>query len=237
MRRASRAPPWRRRSRRRAVAAPFPGAVVLRFASSVTGCCPTSGLCQPTLARRSILRVVPSSTGATRDRARPQLEVDDPPSRVRRGTPTTPWPTSRASPGARSIRTRHLDICHEPLGRALARRVHRSPGRDAILGTARICGRPTGPRTGRRRPSRPSRHRSASSGTSKINSCTDWTPWRRVSRSWSGRPKCDVGRVDIVGRGADGATGVPHAALPIPNLALRRYRIQLTLEDAGHSEL
>ena len=89
--------------------------------------------------------------------------------------------------------------------------------------------------------------------------------------------KCDVGRVDIVGRGADGATvvvelkvgeakdsaigqiarymgwqqhqgagtvrgilvasdfpeGVQHAALAIPNLALRRYRIQLTFDDAS----
>ena len=89
---------------------------------------------------------------------------------------------------------------------------------------------------------------------------------------------CDVGRVDIVGRGADGATvvvelkvgeakdsaigqiarymgwhqqhrgtatvrgilvaadfpeGVQHAAVAIPNLALRRYRIQLTFEDAS----
>ena len=94
--------------------------------------------------------------------------------------------------------------------------------------------------------------------------------------------KCDVGRVDIVGRGADGATvvvelkvgeakdsaigqiarymgwhrqhqaaetvrgilvasdfpeGVQHAALAIPNLALRRYRIQLAFEDAGLSGL
>ncbi len=94
--------------------------------------------------------------------------------------------------------------------------------------------------------------------------------------------KCDVGRVDIVGRGADGATvvvelkvgeakdsaigqiarymgwhqqhqsaktvrgilvasdfpeGVQHAALAIPNLALRRYRIQLTFEDASLSGL
>ena len=93
--------------------------------------------------------------------------------------------------------------------------------------------------------------------------------------------KCDVGRVDIVGRGADGATvvvelkvgeakdsaigqiarymgwhqrhqgagtvrgilvasdspeGVQHAALAIPNLALRRYRIQLTFDDASLSE-
>ena len=93
---------------------------------------------------------------------------------------------------------------------------------------------------------------------------------------------CDVGRVDIVGRGADGATvvvelkvgeakdsaigqiarymgwhqqhkgtgtvrgilvasdfpeGVQHAALAIPNLALRRYRIQLTFEDASLSGL
>ena len=92
--------------------------------------------------------------------------------------------------------------------------------------------------------------------------------------------KCDVGRVDIMGRGADGATvvvelkvgeakvsaigqiarymgwhqqhqgagtvrgilvasdfpeGVQHAALAIPNLALRRYRIQLTFEDASLS--
>ena len=91
-----------------------------------------------------------------------------------------------------------------------------------------------------------------------------------------------MGRVDIVGRGADGATvvvelkvgeandsaigqiarymgwhrqqrgagtvrgilvasdfpeGVQHAALAIPNLALRRYRIQLTFEDAGLSGL
>ena len=90
--------------------------------------------------------------------------------------------------------------------------------------------------------------------------------------------ECDVGRVDIVGRGADGATvvvelkvgeakdsaigqiaryigwhqrhpgagivrgilvasdfpeGVQHAALAIPNLALRRYRIQLTFDDAS----
>jgi Holliday junction resolvase-like predicted endonuclease len=94
--------------------------------------------------------------------------------------------------------------------------------------------------------------------------------------------KCDVGRIDIVGRGADGATvvvelkvgeakdsaigqiarymgwhqqhqgagtvrgilvasdfpeGVQHAALAIPNLALRRYRIQLTFEDASLSTL
>lgn len=94
--------------------------------------------------------------------------------------------------------------------------------------------------------------------------------------------KCDVGRVDIVGRGADGATvvvelkvgeakdsaigqiarymgwhqqhqaagtvrgilvasdfseGVQHAALAIPNLALRRYRVQLTFEDASLSGL
>ena len=94
--------------------------------------------------------------------------------------------------------------------------------------------------------------------------------------------KCDVGRVDIMGRGADGATvvvelkvgeakdsaigqiarymgwhqqhqgagtvrgilvasdfpeGVQHAALAIPNLALRRYRIQLTFEDASLSGL
>ena len=94
--------------------------------------------------------------------------------------------------------------------------------------------------------------------------------------------KCDVGRVDIVGRGADGATvvvelkvgeakdsaigqiarymgwhqqhqgagtvrgilvasdfpeGVQHAALAIPNLALRRYRIQLTFDDASLSGL
>ena len=94
--------------------------------------------------------------------------------------------------------------------------------------------------------------------------------------------KCDVGRVDILGRGADGATvvvelkvgeakdsaigqiarymgwhqqhqgantvrgilvasdfpeGVQHAALAIPNLALRRYRIQLTFEDASLSGL
>lgn len=92
--------------------------------------------------------------------------------------------------------------------------------------------------------------------------------------------KCDVGRVDIMGRGTDGATvvvelkvgeakdsaigqiarymgwhqqhqgagtvrgilvasdfpeGVQHAALAIPNLALRRYRIQLTFEDASLS--
>ncbi len=92
--------------------------------------------------------------------------------------------------------------------------------------------------------------------------------------------KCDVGRVDIAGRGADGATvvvelkvgeakdsaigqiarymgwhqrhqsagtvrgilvasdfpeGVQHAALAIPNLALRRYRIQLTFDDASLS--
>ena len=92
--------------------------------------------------------------------------------------------------------------------------------------------------------------------------------------------KCDVGRVDIVGRGADGATvvvelkvgeakdsaigqiarymgwhqqqqaaktvrgilvasdfpeGVQHPALAIPNLALRRYRIQLAFKDAGLS--
>ena len=90
--------------------------------------------------------------------------------------------------------------------------------------------------------------------------------------------KCDVGRVDIAGRGADGATvvvelkvgeakdsaigqiarymgwhqqqqvagtvrgilvasdfpeGVQYAALAMPNLALRRYRIQLTFEDAS----
>ena len=94
--------------------------------------------------------------------------------------------------------------------------------------------------------------------------------------------KCDVGRVDIMGRGADGATvvvelkvgeakdsaigqiarymgwhqqhqvaktvrgilvasdfpeGVQHAALAIPNLALRRYRIQLTFENASLSTL
>ncbi len=93
--------------------------------------------------------------------------------------------------------------------------------------------------------------------------------------------KCDVGRVDIVGRGADGATvvvelkvgeakdsaigqiarymgwhqqqgtpavrgilvasdfpeGIQHAALAIPHLALRRYRIQLTFEDANLSGL
>ena len=94
--------------------------------------------------------------------------------------------------------------------------------------------------------------------------------------------KCDVGRVDIVGRGSDGATvvvelkvgeakdsaigqiarymgwhqqhqgagtvrgilvasdfpeRVQHAALAIPNLALRRYRIQLTFEDASLSRL
>ena len=94
--------------------------------------------------------------------------------------------------------------------------------------------------------------------------------------------KCDVGRVDIVGRGSDGATvvvelkvgeakdsaigqiarymgwhqqhqgagtvrgilvasdfpeGVLHAALAIPNLTLRRYRIQLTFEDASLSRL
>ena len=93
---------------------------------------------------------------------------------------------------------------------------------------------------------------------------------------------CDVGRVDIVGRGADGATvvvelkvgeakdsaigqiarymgwhqqhqgagtvrgilvasdfpeGVQYAALAMPNLALRRYRIQLTFEDASLSRL
>ena len=92
--------------------------------------------------------------------------------------------------------------------------------------------------------------------------------------------KCDVGRVDIAGRGADGATvvielkvgeakdsaigqiarymgwhqqqeaagtvrgilvasdfpeGVQHAALAIRNLALRRYRIQLTFDDASLS--
>ena len=91
---------------------------------------------------------------------------------------------------------------------------------------------------------------------------------------------CDVGRVDIVGRGADGATvvvelkvgeakdsavgqiarymgwhqqhqgagtvrgilvasdfseGVQHAALAIPNLALRRYSIQLSFEAASLS--
>ena len=90
--------------------------------------------------------------------------------------------------------------------------------------------------------------------------------------------KCDVGRVDIEGRGADGATvvvelkvgeakdsaigqiarymgwhqqqqsagtvrgilvasdfpeGVQCAAVAVPNLALRRYRIQLTFEDAS----
>ena len=90
--------------------------------------------------------------------------------------------------------------------------------------------------------------------------------------------KCDVGRVDIAGRGADGATvvvelkvgeakdsaigqiarymgwhqqqqgagtvrgilvasdfpeGVQYAALAMPNLALRRYRIQLSFEDAS----
>ena len=90
--------------------------------------------------------------------------------------------------------------------------------------------------------------------------------------------ECDVGRVDIVGRGADGATvvvelkvgeakdsdigqiarymgwhqqhqgagtvrgilvasdfteGVQYAARALPNLALRRYRIQLTFEDAS----
>ena len=90
--------------------------------------------------------------------------------------------------------------------------------------------------------------------------------------------KCDVGRVDIVGRGADGATvvvelkvgeakdsaigqiarymgwhqqhqgagtvrgilvasdfpeGVQYAARAMPNLALRRYRIQLAFEDAS----
>lgn len=94
--------------------------------------------------------------------------------------------------------------------------------------------------------------------------------------------KCDVGRVDIVGRGTDGATvvvelkvgaakdsaigqiarymgwhqqhqgagtvrgilvasdfpeGVQHAALAVPNLALRRYRVQLTFEDASLSGL
>ena len=93
--------------------------------------------------------------------------------------------------------------------------------------------------------------------------------------------KCDVGRVDIVGRGADGATvvvelkvgeakdsaigqiarymgwhqqhqgagtvrgilvasdfpeGVQYAARAIPNLALRRYRIQLAFEDASLGE-
>ena len=93
--------------------------------------------------------------------------------------------------------------------------------------------------------------------------------------------KCDVGRVDIVGRGADGATvlvelkvgeakdsaigqiarymgwhqqhqgagtvrgilvasdfpvGVQYAARAMPNLALRRYRIQLTFEDASLGE-
>ena len=91
--------------------------------------------------------------------------------------------------------------------------------------------------------------------------------------------KCDVGRVDIVGRGADGATvvvelkvgeakdsaigqiarymgwhqrhqggtvrgilvasdfpeGVQHAALAMPNLALQRYRIQLTFKGANLS--
>ena len=90
--------------------------------------------------------------------------------------------------------------------------------------------------------------------------------------------KCDVGRVDIAGRGAAAATvvvelkvgegkdsaigqiarymgwhqqhqgagtvrgilvasdfpeGVQYAALAMPNLALRRYRIQLTFEDAS----
>ena len=90
--------------------------------------------------------------------------------------------------------------------------------------------------------------------------------------------KCDVGRVDIAGRGADGATvvvelkvgeakdsaigqiarymgwhqqqhgagtvrgilvasdfpeGVQYAALAMPNLALRRYRIQLSFEEAS----
>ncbi len=94
--------------------------------------------------------------------------------------------------------------------------------------------------------------------------------------------KCDVGRVDIVGCGTDGATvvvelkvgaakdsaigqiarymgwhqqqkgagtvrgilvasdfpeGVQHAALAIPNLTLRRYRVQLTFEDASLSAL
>lgn len=94
--------------------------------------------------------------------------------------------------------------------------------------------------------------------------------------------KCDVGRVDIMGRGADGATvvvelkvgeakdsaigqiarymgwhqqhqgagtvrgilvasdfpeGVQYAAQAMPNLALRRYRIQLTFEDASLSTL
>ena len=94
--------------------------------------------------------------------------------------------------------------------------------------------------------------------------------------------KCDVGRVDIMGRGADGATvvvelkvgeakdsaigqiarymgwhrqqhgagtvrgilvasdfpeGVQYAARAMPNLALRRYRIQLTFEDASLSRL
>ena len=87
--------------------------------------------------------------------------------------------------------------------------------------------------------------------------------------------QCDVGRVDIVGRGADGATvlvelkageakdsaigqiarlygmapaehrnrsrhsdfpdGVQYAALAVPNLALRRYRIQLTFENVEPS--
>ena len=89
---------------------------------------------------------------------------------------------------------------------------------------------------------------------------------------------CDVGRVDIVGRGADGATvvvelkvgeakdsaigqiarymgwhqgagtvrgilvasdfpeGVQYAARAMPNLALRRYRIQLAFEDANLGE-
>ena len=94
--------------------------------------------------------------------------------------------------------------------------------------------------------------------------------------------KCDVGRVDIVGRGADGATvvvelkvgeakdsaigqiarymgwhqqqqgagtvrgilvasdfpeGVQYAAQAMPHLTLRRYRIQLTFEDASLSTL
>ena len=108
-------------------------------------------------------------------------------------------------------------------------------------------------------------------------SCVISSGTSRVSRSWGGRSKCDVGRVDIAGRGADGATvvdelkvgeakdsaigqiarymgwhqqqqgagtvrgivasdlleGVQYAALAMPNLALRRYRIQLTFADAS----
>ena len=74
--------------------------------------------------------------------------------------------------------------------------------------TARIYGRLTRPRKCRRRPSRPSRYRLASSGISKISSCHQLDALEEGLTFEGRQVKCDVGRVDIMGRGADGATVV-----------------------------